>query len=67
MTDYKNDKIATWDGDASTFQDFRDRCLWYRDGTSQKNIPEVAPRIAQKLTGKAWTVRIIITKTAAGR
>ena len=53
-TSSKDTKIPTWDGDPEKFNEYKMRCIWYLESTTDKDINLVAARLVQKLTGKAW-------------
>ena len=60
MTDHKElwkngkNKVPTWDGDGSRFQEYKERVKWYVACLSEKDKAVAGARLAAALTGEAW-------------
>ena len=49
-----NPKLPSWDGDMSTWADFRLQVELEQDGTSADDLPKLGPRLVRNLTHRAW-------------
>ena len=56
MADHRDErnKVPTWDGDGTRFQEYKERVKWYVAGLSYKDKGVAGARLAAALTGEAW-------------
>ena len=50
----ERETVPRWDGQADTFNEFEDRCIWYERSLSEKDKPQAVARIVGKLSGTSW-------------
>ena len=48
--------VPEWNGEHHTFQEFEERCYWYRRGLKVSDRPLAVARIVRKLHGPAWAL-----------
>ena len=56
MTQDRPNKIPTWDGEPSGFDEFQQKVKWHILETKKSERPLQTARIAGALTGKAWKI-----------
>ena len=48
--------IPEWDGEYHSFDEFAERCYWFRRGLRKSDRPLAVSRIIRKLKGSSWTL-----------
>jgi hypothetical protein len=51
-----DNRLPTWDGCMTKFDDYKTRCLLLQDGTKEEELSMLAPRLARNLTDRAWEI-----------
>ena len=63
----ERETVPRWDGQADSFNEFEDRCIWYERSLSEKDKPQAVARIVGKLSGTSWKLIQDLTTEDQGR